>query len=820
MTTALPLSGPWTLHPLRLADGAPALPAEIPAAVPGVVHTDLLAAGLIDDPYLDLNEQKDAWIGHSDWAYRTVLPALPSGERVELVFDGLDTIAVVLLDGVEIARTRNQHRTYRVDVTDRARRGSVLEVRFEDVWAYAEALRDELGTRPNEYPTPGNFVRKMAANFGWDWGPQLVTAGIWRAVRLEGWSAARFDQVVTQVSVDDHGVGIVQVTATASAAIDAELRLSAAGVTASAPLVDGRAVVQLRVPEAELWWPRGYGDQALHDLAIELVQAGSVLDERTRRIGFRSVELDTAADEHGTGFTFVINGIRTVIRGANWIPEDCFPSRVGRDRYRARLMDAVDANLNLIRIWGGGIYESDDFYELCDELGLMVWQDFLFACAAYPEEEPLRSEVEAEARDNVARLSGHASLVLFNGANENVEGFHDWGWQGRLEGRTWGLGYYLDLLPRVVAELAPWTPYWANSPYSGTMDIHPNDPAHGTKHIWDVWNRVDYTGYAAYIPRFAAEYGFQGPPTWSTLTAAIHDDPLTPHSPGMLLHQKAADGQDKLARGMAPHFPEPQDINQWHYLTQLNQARAVAFGTSFWRAQRPVCMGTIVWQLNDCWPVTSWAAVDGYGRRKPLWHALRRVNAERIAVFLDAGAELALVNDSRTEWSVAGELALRAFDGAVLASEPVSATVPPLSALRIPVALDRPASALYSIADGAVAVSDAAASRVLVATLSGLERPLVQTFAEDKDLALTDPAVRVAVGEWAGGVQEVTLEASAFARGVSLFPDRVEAASWVSDLDLDLFPAEPVTVQVHAAAALDAGALAATLRTLNPLAPR
>ena len=862
MTTSLPLSSGWTLHPLRLADGAPELPAEIPATVPGVVHTDLLAASLIEDPYLDLNEQKDAWIGRSDWAYRTVLSAPPAGERTALVFDGLDTIATVLLDGVEIGRTRNQHRTHRFDVTGIVREGTLLEVRFDDVWAYAEALRDELGPRPNEYPTPGNFVRKMAANFGWDWGPQLVTAGIWREARLEGWSGARLGDVITQVTVED-GVGRVQVTAAVDAAIDAErvVHVAVAGVEAAGRVEDGHAVVELRIPDVDLWWPHGYGPQTRYHLAILLEEDGRILEERTRRIGFRSVELDTSADAHGTGFTFVVNGVRTVIRGANWIPEDCFPSRVTRERYRARLRDAVDANLNLIRVWGGGIYESDDFYDLCDELGLLTWQDFLFACAAYPEEEPLRSEVEAEARDNIARLSGHPSLVLFNGANENIEGFHDWGWQAKLEGRTWGLGYYVGLLPSLVAELAPWTPYWANSPYSGTMDIHPNDPAHGTKHVWDVWNRVDWTGYASYVPRFAAEYGFQGPPTWSTLTAAIHDDPLTPESPGMLLHQKAADGMAKLRRGLRPHFPEPRDVEEWHYLTQLNQARAVAFGTAFWRAQRPVCMGTIVWQLNDCWPVTSWSAVDGYGRRKPLWHALRRVNAERLAVFTDAGRELVLVNDGVADWEVRGTIALRGFDGAVREEERVALTVPALSSVRVAVGSPSAAIASTGSSSGAASSSpgsatsslgpvtsspepatsssepatsssepatsspepvegDAPADVVLVADLSGLDRPLVHAFREDRDLALEDVEVQVIVGRWSDGVHEVVLEAPSFVRGASLFPDRVDAASWVSDLDLDLFPGEPVAVRVHSAAPLDAAALASTLRTLNPLVAR
>lgn len=819
----------WTLHPVRLAEGAPVLPDTIGATVPGVVHTDLLDAALIVDPYLGMNEQVDAWIGHSEWAYRARIAAPAddaAAEHIELVFDGLDTIATVSLDGVELGRTRNQHRTYRFDVTDALRAagvaGAELEVRFDDVWAHAEALRDELGDRPNDYPTPGNFVRKMAANFGWDWGPQLVTAGIWRTVRLESWSGARLMSVVPQVTVDDEGAGLVQVTAVVNATTPAvcTVRIAVGDLFAEVPVAtSGTTTATLRVPEIERWWPRGMGAQKRYDLDVTLREGADVLDVRSRKIGFRTVALDTTPDAHGTPFTFIINGTPVFIRGANWIPEDCFPSRVTRERYRARLTDAVDANLNMIRVWGGGIYESFDFYDLCDELGLLSWQDFLFACATYPEEQPLAGEVEAEARDNVARLAGHPSLVIWNGNNENIWAWHDWGWQAKLEaapgGKSWGLGYYTDLLPEIVAEIDPSVPYWEGSPYSGVADIHPNDPAHGNMHIWDTWNRVDYRHYADYRPRFASEFGFQGPATWSTIQHAIADESQHPDSPAMLLHQKAGDGNAKIIRGMLPHLPAPArradghyDLEQWHYLAQLNQARAVAFGTGYWRTLRPLCMGTIMWQLNDCWPVTSWSMVDGYGRRKPLWHAVRRVNAERFALIRrgETGLVLHLVNDGVTSWRAAGVVQTQDFGGGVHAEQEIDVIVAPLSSLRV------------DLSRGVSTVRDTG-HQVVVARLDGLldDRPVVFLYAEDLDLGLQDAPVDVQVGTWVDGVQPVTLTAQTFTRGASLFPDRLDAAAWVSDVDLDLFAGEPVTVQVHADTPLDAAALASTLRTLNTL---
>ncbi|MFD0471909.1 hypothetical protein ACFQ0B_29060 [Nonomuraea thailandensis] len=422
--------------------------------------------------------------------------------------------------------------------------------------------------------------------------------------------------------------------------------------------------------------------------------------------------------------------------------------------------------MNLLRVWGGGLYESDDFYRLADELGLLVWQDFPFACAAYPEEEPLRSEVEAEARQNVARLAAHPSLVLWCGNNENLEGHADWGWREKLEGRSWGAGYYHDLLPSIVAELDPGRPYWPGSPYSGAPGLPPNDPARGTIHIWDVWNREDYRRYAAYRPRFVAEFGFQGPPAHATLRRASSDEPLTPDS----AHQKAIDGQAKLLRGLGDHLPRPQTFDDWHYLTQLNQARAMAFGIERFRALMPHCMGTIVWQLNDCWPVTSWSAVDGDGRRKPLWYALRRAYADRLITVQDG--EAALVNDAGEPWS--GELRLerRGLDGRPLAKEVVAVHAAPRSVLRVAL----PPS---------VAAPDDPARELLTVRLG--EAGTVRCYAEDPAVAYPPAAYDAHVERSPDGYR-VTVTASSVLRELALFPDRLDPAASVDDQLVTLLP--------------------------------
>ncbi|MEU6010020.1 glycoside hydrolase family 2 protein [Streptomyces sp. NPDC047453] len=770
MLRATPLTEGWILrHP----DDASA---ALPAAVPGCVHTDLLAAGLIPDPFLGRNEADVAWVGRREWIYERRLDTGSEHERTDLVFDGLDTAAEITLDGGRLGRVRNMHRSYRFDVT--GRRGN-LTVRFDSAYTEAEAVRARVGERPSAYAEPFAHIRKMACSFGWDWGPTLVTAGIWRPVRLESWSTARIDRVRPVVTVED-GTGVVEVhigvertRAEAQLAVEAQV----GGVRARAA-VDGTAgVVRLRVPDADLWWPRGYGGQPLYELELTLLHGTEVLDARRHRIGFRTVELDTSADEHGSGFTLVVNGERLFARGVNWIPDDVFPSRITCERYRERLGQAAAAGVDLVRVWGGGIYESEDFYDACDELGLLVWQDFPFACAAYPEEQPLRGEVEAEARENVVRLMPHPSLVLWNGNNENLWGFRDWGWEPRLAGDSWGEGYYLGLLPRVVAELEPTRPYTAGSPWSGSWAHHPNDPAHGTHHSWEVWNRRDWADYRLNVPRFVAEFGWQAPPAYATLRRALPGEELAPDSPGMLHHQKADDGNGKLERGLAPHFAPPEgDFDRWHYLTQLNQARAVAAGIEHWRSHWPVCAGTVVWQLNDCWPVTSWAAIDGDGREKPLYHELKRLYADRLLALRarDGGLVLAAVNQSAAPW--AAELTLRRMN---VAGEVVAST---RTALR---------AAARTVADVAVPpeLVPNGPKEFLVADAAGLRA--LHFPVPDRDVLCPRPEFDVSVAPDA-----VTVTARTLVRDLLLQADRLDPAARADTGLVTLLPGERVTIGV------------------------
>ena len=782
------LDGKWRLTCLGGQGARPGLPEAIPAIVPGTVHTDLLAAGLIPDPYLDLNEIAVDWVGKCDWRYETTFNWSNDGaENTDLVFAGLDTFATITLNGVALGETANMNRSYRFAVREHLRPGeNHLAVTFESAWKRGEALEKIYEPRLNNYPGPANLMRKMACNFGWDWGPTVVTSGLWQSATLQSWSKARLRAIrpeITLAGADGHVHVHTEIDGDAT---NLGLRISVAGQTVTAPV--GSA--EITVPNPELWWPAGLGNQPLYPVTVELLDGETVLDSWSRNIGFRSLRLDTTPDEEGTPFAFVINDVPVYICGANWIPDDCFLPRVTPERYAARIAQAKAANINMLRVWGGGIYETEAFYEECDRQGMLVWQDFLFACAAYPEEGDLPAEIEAEARENIVRLMPHPSLVLWNGNNENIWGWFDWGWQDVLKNRTWGLGYYLDLLPRLVAELDPTRPYWAGSPYSGSMDIHPNDPAHGCTHLWDVWNEIGYEHYADSTPRFCSEFGWQAPPTWATLTQSVHDNPLTPTSPGVWHHQKATIGNDKLLRGLKGHLPEPKTMDDWHFVTQLNQARAIKFGIEHMRSNRGRNMGTIVWQLNDCWPVTSWAAVDGYGRLKPLWYALRAVYHPHLLTIQPRGEGLSVVavNERTLFWRGPVTIKRLRFDGTVLAEwTHWRLCADRLSAAELPIPAD-------------IAAAGDKSNELLVATMH--DSTAFHYFAEDLDLNLPQPEFDLKVEKAADGYQ-VTVTAKTLIKDLCLFVDRIHPDATVDDMLVTLLPGQSRTFVVQSPVALD-----------------
>jgi len=829
----------------RLIDG-------LPATVPGCVHTDLLDAGLIDNPYRYNVEPTLLWIGRCDWRYTcrfSVDKAVTAHRHLDLCCDGLDTLATITLNGTEVASTANMHRRYRFDVNEAIQAGpNELVIDFAAPLPAADREERRYGALPhqghgsNTLRPPHNMLRKMACNFGWDWGPVLTTSGVWRGIRLEAWGVARLGDVVPQVVAATPDRAVVAVSAHVLGGSDAtvtyQLTDPAGQSVATVDQTSDEGVVtdKLVVDKPALWWPAGHGDQPLYTLTTTLTDTDDrvidrVIDRVTQRVGMRIVELDTSPDDQpGDGSTvnglptgermhLKVNGRAIFLKGANWIPDDCFPTRAHEPaRLDDRIRQALDANMNALRIWGGGVYADPHFMARCDELGLLVWHDFMLACACYPEEQPYRDEVIAEARDNIARLAAHPSLAIWNGCNENIWGTFDWGdhWVAvREEGkRTWGLRYYLEDFPAAIDDLAPATPYWPASPYSGSMDRHPNANEFGNRHVWDVWHGDgQYRNYLGHFPRLSTEFGFHGPPHFSTLDAVVPDTPEQRRwdSPALEFHNRngGKGNQSHTDRRIADDFDPPHDnLDDWLYLAQVMQARALDMGCSWFRALWPWCSGATYWQLNDCWPVSSWSAIDSAGKPKPLWFATRRFFAPRLITIkpttpIPSGESIDhlavyLHNDTNDAWR--GKLALRRVD---LAGQPldeyaldIDAAPHTVQRLDLPdVLLDRPTdTALVAICDG----DDAPAGWWWFEPDKLLHYPVTE-LADLVDAEVTNTTAGCTL----------TLTAKALVRDLCVFPDRLDPAATVSDNCLTLLPGQTIALDIATAEAFTAEQLTA-----------
>jgi len=685
------LTSAWTVRPAGDLSHVPEAIAREPIAaqVPGCVHMDLLRARLIAHPDHGMAELDQLWIGRTDWEYHCTFDAdesLFGHDRIDLVFECLDTIATITLNGVEVGRAASAFIPHRFDTRRLLHRGTnELVVTFTGPINHIYAEDARLGPLPrNGDWDPFNTIRKPACDFGWDWGPKTATSGISGPVSLEAWSYVRLEHVRPLARRVSEREWTVEVNARLNwtgpprdepvvLMAHLEMRAPEEGPTryaqaASISVAMSHANVTLRVGDPTLWWPRGYGEPALHDLTVTLQSAdGSHTFGSWRgRIGFRTIELDTTPDEHGERFVFRVNGREVFCIGANCIPIASFEFE-GRDSWvRASVIAAQTAGMNMLRVWGGGRYESDSFYRDCDEAGIMVWQDFMFACALYAEEEPLGSLVEREAKHQVTRLSSHPSVVLWCGGNETVWGYQRWGWKQRVpEGRTWGATYWTRLLPSIVSELDPTRPYWSNSPWSGSLDRDVLDPDRGDRHTWDS----EFEGYRTTVPRFLSEFGRQGPANYSTLARAVGPANLRIGSREFDHRQRATGGTAKVIdEAIEKYFGKAdRSFDEWHYLAQLLQARAVKIGVSWARCNRPRCSGVLVWQLNDVWACPSWSLVDVDGRKKPAWFAFRRAAAPRACFFHNgpdgAGPAIFAVNDTDEAWQATATVRRVRLDG-------------------------------------------------------------------------------------------------------------------------------------------------------------
>ncbi len=604
--------------------------ASHPAIVPGCVHKDLLRVGKICDPFYGRNERELQWIEERDWIYAasfTVGDELQAHGHIDLVAEGLDTVAHVRLNGIELGRTENMFVTHRWPVKATLRRGvNRLEVEFLSPMAYVRSHRQGHAPREINDPVGGcTRIRKQQCSFGWDWGPRLATSGIWKSIYLQGWSENRLVSVRVR---QRHLRGKVRLQlepelaspAGADVCFHAELRLNNAIVAEADDL-------RLEVTEPQLWWPRGQGAQPLYDLKVECRSGdGAIIDVWSRRIGLRTIELDRRPDRWGERFQFCVNGRPIFAKGANWIPAHALTAGLTRDVYEPLLRAAADAHMNMLRVWGGGIYEDDAFYELCDELGLLVWQDFMFACTLYPGDPAFLRSVETEAEQQVRRLRHHACLALWCGNNE-IESLNEEALRTSSKSRKDYAALFDRLLPAVMAEFDGVTAYWRSSPLGSQTEGLAKDAARlsGDWHDWDVWHaRQPIKAYEKSHARFASEFGMQS--FSSPAVAATYCAPAEWNifSPVMEDHQKNPSGNAIILDYVSRRYRFPNSYEGLAYLSQLNQAYCMKVAVEHWRRSQPRTMGALYWQLNDCWPVASWSSLEFGGRWKPLHHAARR----------------------------------------------------------------------------------------------------------------------------------------------------------------------------------------------------
>lgn len=704
MTERMNLGGAWRM---READSE----TWHSAHVPGSVYADLMADGTMPDPFWRENELDAFERMKKDYVYQrtfTVTEAQLAYAHVELVCEGLDTLAHVSLNGHEIAFADNMHITWVWDVKEQLHAGeNTLEIRFDSPILYCAKKAEEAPGWESSDATPGfRHLRKAHCMFGWDWGSRLPDAGIWRPIFLRTWDTARLENALM---LQAHHDGVVDVTIRPEIAGE-----SAWSAEISAP--DGEVIIipettvaeqVVRVKNPQLWWPNGLGKQPLYRVTVRLATG----DTRVWRIGLRTMTVSREKDEWGEEFCHVVNGMKVFAMGADYIPEDNILARVTPERTRRLLEDCKAANFNAIRVWGGGYYPDDAFYDICDELGLMVWQDLMYACAFYDLTPDFERSIRVETQQNVARLRHHASLALICGNNE-MEMFMAGANSALINHRTWEfvptyphhitdyVKMFEYILPAIVKETAPQTYWWPASPSSGGNFDAPNDENRGDNHYWDVWHgEKPFTEYRKFFFRYASEFGFQSFPCLKSVEQFTLPDDHNIFSRVMERHQRNQAANGKILSYLSQTFRYPNSFDDLLYASQLMQAEAIRYGVEHWRRNRGRCMGAIIWQLNDIWPVASWASIDYYGRWKALHYAAKRffapvmISAEEEGELsqnpkineyhpapLEKSFRLNVCNETLRD--VTGEVvwALRTPDGAIVRQNQQTLTIPAMSA--------------------------------------------------------------------------------------------------------------------------------------------
>jgi len=722
------------------------------AVVPGCVHLDLLDNNLIPEPFYGENEKNLQWISYKDWNYRLIFypdSELLNRETIVLTFHGLDTYGEVFLNGKKIIEADNMFHPWEADVKGLLKEGDneLLVHFFSPINKILPILRSSDYILPavnDQIKNTSPYTRKAPYHYGWDWGPSFATSGIWKSVDLigiENWfieSTHIFQEKVSRNKAE------LALNLVVESSIDAEAKLlivekkSNIKISKNLQLKHGENQLSeaITIDDPDLWWPIGHGDQNLYAFQIVL-ETKDGKEELTKRIGIRDFKVEQKKDEQGTGFTFVINGKPIFSKGANWIPADSFTTRLKKQDYEKLLKSAVHANMNTLRVWGGGIYESDDFYDLCDEMGILVWQDFMFACSLYPGDDTFLNSVEREARYQVDRLKHHPSIVLWCGNNEIACAWHNWGWKEKYPEEVYKDYYrtlFHEVLPKICQELDPSRYYWPSSPGdSDTLPETGQSYGSGDNHFWDVWHGGrDFSAFEDNIGRFMSEYGMQSFPDLKTVDLFCDRSQQDLESDIIKSHQKASLGNGNVEKYVDMYFPRPKNFRSFVMITQIMAGQAIKSAVEAHRRSMPYCMGSLYWQLNDCWPVASWSSLDYYGNWKALHYYAREFFAPILISVMekDDHINLFVVNDGEGIKHAELEMKLIRFDGELLSIKKIDIGIQANSSSQV-----------YSLATSEL-LEGADPGSVLLRSAVRLDGKMISgndhTFVRPKELVLPD----------------------------------------------------------------------------------
>lgn len=796
-----------------------------PATVPGVVHTDLIDNRIIEDPFFRLNERGVQWVDKEDWEYKTTLdvPAdIFDKDNIQLHFKGLDTYADVFLNDSLILKADNMFREWTADVKPLLKnKGNELRIYFHsplkiDIPKWdALPYQHEAGNDQSENGGVFNkkvsiFARKAGYHYGWDWGPRLITSGIWRPAYLEGWNDARIANVFyRQDEVTKKKAKItVQTAILADKDGEALVTISTPEIkknwTTKAHLHKGMNLVEtvLSISNPELWWTNGLGEPHLYPFTTQIAMNGNIADTQKDNIGIRSLKVINKPDEAGHTFYFELNGVPVFMKGANYIPSDNFLPRVTDEKYEKTILDAVNVNMNMLRIWGGGIYENDIFYDLCDKYGILVWQDFMFACSTFPAKGELMDNIRHEAVENIQRLRNHPSIAIWCGNNECHTAWFNWGWKRKYteagyadEIRNMQKDLFHNVLAQAVEQNDPTAFYWPSSPYGGDPEAKcesglPNWNPNGDGHYWGVWHGKDsIANYNVVRARFFSEYGFQSFPEYqSVLKYAPEERDHDIYSDVMMAHQRGGSHANGLIEWYLLHeYRKPKDFPSFLYMGQLLQGDAIKTAIEAHRRDMPYCMGTLFWQHNDCWPVASWSSRDYYGRWKAQHYFSKKAFNDLLVspIAKDGNLDIFIVSDRLK--ATKGKLDIRVMDlkGNILFEASKNITAPANTS-----------KSLYSVPVADVLKGKQPGEVVINARFLPAGEPVVSNnyfLTRYKDIAFPPAAISTEIVPAEGGF-DVTLSSDTFARGVFMSVNGID--NFFSDNYFDLLPAEKVTIRV------------------------